>query len=237
MISFIVPAHNEELLLAATLSSIHTAAREAQVDYEVIVVDDASTDGTAQVGSSHGARVIQVDKRQIAAVRNAGAAEARGEMLIFVDADTLATGEAVRAAVAAMQGGAVGGACLFRFDGRLPFWARVLYPIAIRVCRALTLFGGCFLFCTRQAFKASGGFSEECFAAEELFFRNALRRLGKFVIPRPLVITSGRKLRTHSGVEILRTLLNIGWRGPKALGRREGLDVWYGERRPDPQNS
>lgn len=47
MLSFIVPAHNEELLLGNTLAAIHTAARDAWAEYELIVVDDASTDGYA----------------------------------------------------------------------------------------------------------------------------------------------------------------------------------------------
>lgn len=234
MISFIVPAHNEELLIGATLAAIHGASRQVGVDYELIVVDDASTDLTAQIASEHAARVVPVNKRQIAAVRNAGAREARGGIFIFVDADTLATAEAVRAAVSAIENGAVGGGCLFRFDGRLSGWARLTYPLGIRLFRMLNLVGGCFLFCTREAFGSCGGFSEECFAAEELYFRNSLRRIGKFVIPKAMVVTSGRKLRTYSCFEIAKTLVSIGWRGPKAFRAKTGLDVWYGDRRPDP---
>ncbi|MBI3860277.1 MAG: glycosyltransferase [Planctomycetia bacterium] len=234
MISFIVPAHNEELLVGATVASIHGAAREAGVEYELIVVDDASTDGTARIAAELGARVVAVNKRQIAAVRNAGAREARGDIFVFVDADTLANSDAVRSVLATIQDGAVGGACLFRFDGWLPLWARLLYPIAIFLCRRLKLVGGCFLFCRRTAFDAIGGFSEECFAAEELYFRNSLRRVGRFAIPKPMVITSGRKLRTYSGFEIIKTLARIGWTGPKAFREKKGLDVWYGERRADP---
>jgi glycosyltransferase involved in cell wall biosynthesis len=234
MLSFILPAHNEELLIGPTLAAIHAAAREAGVDYELIVVDDASTDRTAQIAAEHAARVVPINKRQIAAVRNAGAREARGEIFIFVDADTLVTADAVRAVVAEIQNGAVGGGCLFRFDGRLPIWAKLTYPLGILLFRLLTLAGGCFLFCTREAFESCGGFSEECFAAEELYFRNSLRRVGKFVIPRPMVVTSGRKLRTYSGFEIIKSLLSIGWQGPKAFREKKGLEVWYGDRRPDP---
>ena len=74
MISFIVPAHNEERYLGRTLHSIRAAAAALERPYEIIVVDDASTDGTAAVAESHGARLVQVHLRQISAVRNAGSA-------------------------------------------------------------------------------------------------------------------------------------------------------------------
>jgi glycosyltransferase involved in cell wall biosynthesis len=235
MLSFIVPAHNEESLLGNTLAAIHAAARGAGAEYELIVVDDASTDGTARIAQECGARVVHVEKRQISATRNAGAREAAGDVFVFVDADTLANADAVRDVLAAVGSGAVGGGCLFRFDGRLPFWARVTYPIGIRLFRLLNVVGGCFMFSTRAAFEATGGFCEDYFAAEELIFTKALKRQGRFVIPRSYIVTSGRKLRCYSGFEILWVLLTIIVRGPKRYRTRRGLDVWYGKRRVDPE--
>jgi glycosyltransferase involved in cell wall biosynthesis len=235
MLSFIVPAHNEELLIRRTLESIHAAARDAAVDYELIVVDDASTDATSRIAAEHGARVIRVNNRQISATRNSGARAARGDLFVFVDADTLATSDAVRQVIATSREGAAGGGCLFHFDGQLPLWARLTYPAGIRLFRLLNVVGGCFLFCTRQAFEATGGFSEEHFAAEELIFTNALKRVGKFVIPPAMVVTSGRKLRAYSGFEILWTLLKISIRGTRSCRGRNGLEVWYGQRRADPE--
>ena len=92
MISFIVPAHNEELEIPATLDAIHAAASDAGQPYEIIVVDDASTDATPEIASRAGAEVIQINQRQIAAARNAGGKTARGECLFFVDADTRSIG-------------------------------------------------------------------------------------------------------------------------------------------------
>ena len=235
MISFIVPAHNEELLLGGTLAAIHAAARGARAEYELIVVDDASTDGTVRIAEESGARVVSVNKRQISATRNAGAREARGDLFVFVDADTFINALAVRDMLAAIASGAAGGGCLFHFDGRLPFWARVAYPIGIRLFRLLNVVGGCCMFCTRAAFEATGGFCEDYFAAEELIFSKALKRQGRFVIPRSVVVTSGRKLRCYSGFEILWVLLKIAIRGPKTYRSRQGLDVWYGQRRVDPE--
>src|ERR1043166_9115673 len=88
MISFIVPAFNEEALIGKTVDALHAAARPFG-EYETIAVDDASTDGTAHIAQEHGARVVGVALRQIAATRNAGARHAKGDIFIFVDADTI----------------------------------------------------------------------------------------------------------------------------------------------------
>ena len=75
MISFIVPAHNEEAYLGATLRAIHEAARPSGKSYEIIVVNDASTDDTAPIARQAGAKVLDVNLRKISVVRNAGARE------------------------------------------------------------------------------------------------------------------------------------------------------------------
>ena len=71
MISFVVPAHNEELELPATLRAIHAAVSSSGQSYQIIVVDDASTDATPEIASSAGAKVVHIDRRQIAAARTA----------------------------------------------------------------------------------------------------------------------------------------------------------------------
>lgn len=234
MISFIIPAHNEDELLGRTLNALDDAARALGQPFEVVVVDDASTDRTASIAQEHGARVIPVMHRQIAAARNAGALATNGDLLIFVDADTVVTQAAVRAAVEAMRQGAAGGGCAFRFDGRLPPYGRALAAVAAPLYRVLGLASGCFLFCTRDAFRRAGGFDERLFAAEEAAMSRALRRQGRFVILREFVTTSGRKLRAHSAREVLGLLLRFALAGPKSVRQREGLDIWYGKRRVDP---
>src|ERR1700691_3263574 len=105
MISFVIPAYNEELLLGQTLRAITDAAGAMGEPFEVIVADDASTDRTAAIAQEHAARVVSCGHRQIAATRNAGARAASGEMLLFVDADTTVTQAVIRAAIAAMRKG------------------------------------------------------------------------------------------------------------------------------------
>ena len=233
MISFIVPAYNEERLLGATLEALHTAARAVGEIYELIVVDDASTDRTALVAQSHDALLVSVAHRQIAATRNSGASAARGEMFIFVDADTIVNEAVVRSAVLAMRDGAVGGGAAIQFDGNVPLYARLLLPVLVRSFRAARLAAGCFLFCTRSAFVAVGGFDEAFYGAEELVISRALKRHGKFVVLPRAVITSGRKLRTHSVREVFWVMARLAVRGTNAVKQRQGLELWYGERRED----
>jgi glycosyltransferase involved in cell wall biosynthesis len=236
VISFIIPAHNEETLIGRTLNALVIAALAMGEPFEVIVVDDASSDRTADIACAHGARVVAVSHRQIAATRNAGAREARGELFVFVDADTVVTEDVIHAAFRAIHGGAVGGGCAVRFDGRLPLYGRALAAVNVPIYRLLRLASGCFLFCTREAFDAAGGFDERLFAAEEGAMSRALRRQGRFVVLREFVVTSGRKFRAHTGREVFGLLARLALGGPESVRRREGLDIWYGERRTDPES-
>ena len=233
MISFIVPAFNEAALIGATVDALHAAGDALDDAYEVIVVDDASTDDTASLARAHGAKVTGVNLRNIAATRNAGARAATGKFLIFVDADTLVTPGVTRAAVAAMRDGAVGGGAALRFDGVVPLFARLLTPPTLWIFRLAGVAPGCFLFCTRDAFHAVGGFDETFYGAEDLVMSGALKRYGRFTVLREMVVTSGRKLRTHSIIDVLRPLLRMGWRGTSVIKQREGMELWYGERRDD----
>ncbi len=174
MISFIIPAYNEERLLGATLDALHAAGRALGEPYELVVVDDASTDQTALVAQRHGALLVTVAHRQIAATRNSGAREANGELFIFVDADTIVNAAVVRSAVQALRDGAVGGGAAVQFDEAVPLYARLMMPVFVRFFRAARLAAGCFLFCTRSAFLALGGFDEAFYGAEELVMSRAL---------------------------------------------------------------
>ena len=80
MISFIVPAHNEEAWVGRCVSAIRSGLKSLGEPYEIIVVDDASSDATASIARQQGAQVIRVKHRQIAATRNAGARQAHGDI-------------------------------------------------------------------------------------------------------------------------------------------------------------
>lgn len=238
MIAFAIPAHNEQPLIGATIDSIRTAAEQLGLRCDIVVCDDASDDDTSGVARAHGARVVRIDSRHIAAARNAAARAALVneaiDTLIFVDADTRVTPDAVREALDALNAGAVAGGGPIVFDGPVPRWARVTLVVMQFFFRRFKFAGGCFIYCTRAAFDEVGGWDESVYAAEEIRFAIAMKKIGRFVIIRSPVITSGRKLRAHSGWEICVTLMRFALRGGKALNSRQGLDLWYGPRRPDP---
>lgn len=236
-LSFIIPAHNEEAVIEPTIRAIDDASRRAGVACEVLVVDDESTDGTGALAEALGAQVIRIDARQIAKARNAGAAIATSDTLVFVDADTTVNAGVVRGVIEAIAGGAAGGSAEIRADEPAPRYLPFFMRMVTIACRRFGWFGGCFMFCRRDVFQSIGGFDERLFAAEEIAFGRALRRQGRVVILRHPVVTSARKLRTHSAWEIGWTFVRLFVTWPWALTNRRRLDLWYGQRRKDPAGS
>src|SRR5689334_3351058 len=88
LLSVVIPAFNEELYLPETLSRLRDAISICPCSVEIVVIDNASVDRTPEVARSFGATVVHESIHNIARVRNAGAKAARGDVLVFVDADT-----------------------------------------------------------------------------------------------------------------------------------------------------
>ena len=227
MLSFIIPAWNEEELIGQTIESIHSAATD--LEYEIIVANDASDDQTAEIAESMGATVVHCNNRQIGLTRNDGAGAATGEWLVFVDADTLVTAEVVRETIDAFNSGAISGTSFPMFDEEIPFTARVLTPVLRVSFRVLRLAAGAYLFCTKEAFDAVGGFDKKFFAAEEVHLSKSLHKQGPFKTITSRVVTSGRKFRTFSSVGMLVTMVMINIPGVRGIRKRPKL--WYGERK------
>ena len=229
----VIPAHNEELLIGATVESVRAAAAATGEEFEVIVVNDASTDGTARAAREAGAAVLEVNLRKIGAVRNAGARAARGQTLVFVDADTLLPIETLAAALAALKGGAVGGGARIAFDRPIRWSLQPMFQVWVVIQRLWTLAAGCFIFVRREDFEAIGGFDEAFYVSEEVHLSRALKRRGRFVILRQHVVTSGRKTRLYSAGELVAMCVRLLWKGPAAWKKREELEFWYGGKREE----
>jgi glycosyltransferase involved in cell wall biosynthesis len=229
VLAFIVPAYNEELELPATLAAIRNAAKDRH--HEIVVVDDASNDATAEIARNAGANVVSINRRQIAAARNAGGRAASGDILFFVDADTRINEKHVAGAIAALKDGYSGGGARVAMSGQVPLWARISIGLFCVIYFGLNFGAGAFLFTSRKNFDAVGGFDESLYIGEEVYFSLALRRLGRFKILSEPVVTSGRKLRLYSAAQILKHSMRVILKGPRIARSRAGLDIWYDGKR------
>lgn len=232
-VSFVVPAWNEAEGIGETLAALNGAGAACGRGWEVVVVDNASTDATAEVARAAGARVVFEPERQIARARNAGARAALGRFLFFVDADTRVSPGLILEAVQEMESGrAVGGGSAMRFDeaGR-----PVLAMLGLLNCvfRRARLAAGAFLFCRRDAWEGSGGFDERVYASEEIWFSRSLRRWGRprglefVVLDRHPVVTSSRKVK--GGRNAARTAFQFALVTlcPWLLRSRRACFLWY----------
>jgi glycosyltransferase involved in cell wall biosynthesis len=236
MISFIVPAHNEEACLGRTLEAIRESADGLAKAYEIIVVNDASTDRTGEIARQYNARVVDVQHRQIAATRNSGARAATGDRLFFVDADTIINSRVVAKALDKMDRGAAGGGTTVRFEDSVPMYGRLLLLWVNFFMRLVGMTGGAFMFCTHSAFDAVGGFDERLFGAEDAAMCWALKREGRFVVVWDYVMTSGRRVRGMSGLQMVSALVRMAF-FPKLLRRRSSVEkVWYESNREGDNN-
>ncbi len=239
MLAIVIPAYNEARQIAEVVHAARAAADAVvgpDTATEIVVVDDASTDDTAALAAAAGARVVHVEKRQIAAVRNAGARATTGDPIVFVDGDTFLNAATLRAALDALRDPRVaGGGALMVFDAA-PRPARIALWITARLLALFRVTGGCFLYVRREVFDAVDGFDESLYAAEELAFARAIRRHGRFrILRRTPVTTSGRKVRRFTVRRLLADAARMGRRGRRGLEQREGLDIWYDGVRDEPE--
>lgn len=235
--SFVIPAHDEEDWIAGTISAIQSAAAELELEHEILVVADVCSDRTVEIATELGVRTLEVEHRQIASTRNAGARATTGEYLFFVDGDTQVNTNAVRLALGALQGGAIGGGSTVDFDGPIPILMRIAIETTGFLLATARYAGGCFFYCSREAFDRAGGFDETLFIAEEIFLARELKKQGRFVMVPGRILTSARKVRNHSLGEVLSIIWRTFIGGKESCKRREGLDFWYGERQSDPGHS
>ncbi len=152
----------------------------------------------------------------------------------MVDADTQVSETTLRAALAALERGAVGGGACVRFGEHfsLPF------RMALRVfnfiyMRLLGWAAGCFLYVTRKDFESAGGFDETLYACEEIVLSRALKRQGRFTVLRECVTSSGRKVRMYPLWHIIPLFLRFMVHGPAIFRQREGLEWWYEGKREE----
>lgn len=232
--SLVIPARNEEACLPRLLDSVDVArARYAGGPgaIEVIVADNASTDGTAAIAAARGCRVVRVEKRVIAAVRNGGAAIARGEILTFVDADFRIHPDTFDAIDRELATGRVVGGPTGTTIERWSLGIAVTFAIAMIMVRILGMNTGV-VFCRRSDFEAIGGYDETRLYAEDVKLLWDLRRLGRGRLvadTKARAVASARKFDAHGEWHWLTAMARTpGW----LLFRRHRVDAfvrdyWY----------
>lgn len=228
--AIIVPAYNEQHQLARTLPAIRQAMATLHEPGQLIVVDNNSTDATAQVAGDHGATVVFEPINHIAKARNAGAAATTAPLLIFIDADTMASAGLLREALDALATGNIcGGGAKVVMDPRPGIAVRIVLGLWNLLSRLRKLPAGCFFFCERAGFDAVGGFSEAVYASEEIWFARKLKKWGKpqskrlIILPGPIV-TSNRK--TDNPLRVLGWMLFL-MVFPFAVRYRRLCGYWY----------
>jgi glycosyltransferase involved in cell wall biosynthesis len=238
--SIIVPAFNEEEYLPKTLRSLNACMERIEnAKGEIIVVDNNSDDRTAVVAKSTGVRVVHERIRGIAMARNSGAEQALGQVFFFVDADTSIPPSLFQEAYQLSRHGRVGaGGATLRFDrthGKLVFGLLVpkFWNLISQIFR---LAAGSFVFCRKELFVECGGFPENIYAGEEVFFSRKVKescsRAGREfrILGGDRVVTSSRKLLWHSNLRIsLSMFLLIVF--PLSIRYRKLCHFWYD--RPD----
>ena len=230
-----VPAFNEEALLPGSLAAIR-AAMGAFDEAELIVCDNNSTDRTAGIARAAGAKVVFEPLNQIARARNAGAAAASGDWLVFVDADSYPSVELFREAGQAMKNGCLAGGATVAADSRdVAFrWSMALWN---RLSRAARWGAGAFIFCEARAFRELGGFNEELYASEEIdLFRRLKRRARRdgrrvVILHRHPLRTSDRKAQLYTNAEFFGFLLKLLFLGRRTVRDRNACYPWYDGRR------
>lgn len=239
-ISVVIPAFNEERLLAGSLGSIR-AAMEAfdrrGWASELIVCDNNSTDDTAAIARAAGARVVFEPVNQISRARNTGAAGAGGDWIFFVDADSHPTAELFSEAADAIAAGrclAGGSTVVYANPPRGVALAVELWNALSRIMRWAA---GSFIFCEAAAFRKAGGFSEALYASEEVDLFRRLKRMARrerrtiVILHRHPLLTSDRKVRLYGWPRLFGFMLKTVVSRGRTLRSREDCFAWYdGER-------
>ena len=231
--SIIVPAYNESKWLPETLKMIHQAMATIPLQGEIIVTDNNSTDNTAELAQQLGAKVVFEPVNQISRARNAGAQAAAGKYFIFVDADTHISPDILKIALDNIQSDhCCGGGSVVAFDHDItPAQAKAL-AVWTWISTRLKLGAGCFLYCTKEDFESTGGFSEAVYASEEIWFSRNIKRLksnkGKkfLIITEHPVISSGRKFEWFGVWQQLLLLIMLTL-FPYAVFYKRFCSFWY----------
>lgn len=225
VLSIVIPAFNEQKYLPSTLIALNRAIRHVAVEVEIIVVDNQSTDRTAEIAATS-ATVIQETKPNIGAARNRGARATSGEYILFIDADVTVSEYALEIAWNAIsKRGLVAGGLGALYEPRhLVTWMFCAYWDWRRLKGAPCQ--GVAQFFRKDLFVDLGGYREDIYMAEDVdLYRRAANLVQSRGLPdvrwirESVVWPSPRRLDARPVRTILQQLPNT----PKWLFRYQSL--------------
>ena len=205
LLSFVIPALNEEERIQSCLASIEAASNTSPVSIETIVVDNGSEDTTGAKARASGAKVVFEEKRGIPSARAAGFAASWGDLVAFVDADSILTPGWVGAAVANFEDPGVvaasGGLQFYDASAYVNTAARCFFTVQRIAHNAFPSLQGGNYVVRRSALLAVGGFDTSIeFWGEDTRTAIQLAGVGKIVLdPKMVMLTSSRRL-TQAGL-------------------------------------
>ena len=206
-LSIIVPVLDEAEAIAATLDAL-AAPRAA--GHEVIVVDGGSSDETPALSRDRADRVI-AGRRGRARQMNAGAAEAHGDVLLFLHADTRLPPFGAERIAEAVANGAAWGRFDVRIAGRSPMLAVVATLMNARSRVSGIATGDQAMFVCRDLFERVGGFPDQALM-EDVELSRRLRRLTRPACLRARVVTSGRRWERRGVWRTIVLMWRLRWR-------------------------
>src|SRR6185436_2684218 len=199
-VSVIIPAYDEEQCLPQTLERINRALSVVACPAEVIVVDNDSRDGTKQVALDFGATVVLERDHNIATVRNTGAKNSTGDVLVFIDADTLVPVTLFQNIASVMEDEKCCGGGVAVDYGHLERKWMKLYLAGWKFwAKLFNIAQGAAQFCRKSVFEELAGYDQTIFMGEDIEFYWRLakhaKRNGSYLqfIEHPTVTTSARR--------------------------------------------
>ncbi len=239
-LSIIIPAFNEERLIERCLQSIAASLAvmlTPSFTSEIIVVDNNSTDNTANLARLAGAQVVFEPVNQIGRARNAGAAVATGDWLLFLDADSVLNPGLLAAILRLIEDGKSVGCGSTLYMQGLPWWANWTLQLWTGASILFRWAAGALVVCRSDAFRAVGGFSQELYAGDEISLSEHLKRWGRqrglrfIILTQHPLETSSRKVGLYSGREIAGQILRVILHPRRTLQDKKQLSIWYDGRR------
>jgi glycosyltransferase involved in cell wall biosynthesis len=196
-ISIIIPAHNEEKYLRPTLDALNQRHYPA---YETIVVANGCTDATEEAARGRCHRLVVLSQKSLGIARNLGARMAKGEILLFLDADTLLEPGALRSIAHNFTRRHAAGTIKGKPDSsRFAYWL-------IYFMKNFTHFSGLHdgsagvILCWKKHFMKLGGFDEKMEMRENSELIRRLKRFGGYRYIRQTVATTSMRRYEQRGV-------------------------------------